>query len=425
MSMGRLWRNRDFVLLEAGQLLSGAGTQLTSIAYPLLVLAATHSPVDAGLVSFARLLPHAAFGLLAGVAADRWNRRRMMIAADGVRALALASLVMIVTADAAAFWPVPIVAFFEGTGSAFFAAAQAGALRAVVPARQLPAAVAAQSARDATIRLIGPPLGGVLFGLGRVIPFVADVVSYSLSFASLLAIRTPFQEERAANRSPLRAQLAEGLRFLWSRPFLRTCALLYGLSNLIGGGVLFAIVVIGRQQGMTGGEIGTLTALFGACLLVGSMLSPLLRHTFSTRAVLRLELWAWIGCAAFVAWPSVYVLAFGFVVAAIAIPSTDSIVKSYRLAMTPDRLLGRVESVRSTISLLITPLGPLAAGILLDSLSARAAIAVFAGFALVLAISGTLSRPMRSAPSLDDLDRLGAPEAAARTADATRPTPPT
>ena len=71
--------------------------------------------------------------------------------------------------------------------------------------------------------------------------------------------------------------------------------------------------------------------------------------------------------------------------------------------MTPDRLLGRVESVRSTIALLISPLGPLTAGFLLDAVSERATIAVFSAFGLVLALWGTLSPGIRAAPSLDEL----------------------
>jgi hypothetical protein len=74
--------------------------------------------------------------------------------------------------------------------------------------------------------------------------------------------------------------------------------------------------------------------------------------------------------------------------------------------MTPDRLLGRSESVRSTISLLIAPLGPLTAGVLLGTVSARATIAVFAAFGLVLAVWGTLSPSIRSAPRLAELDDL-------------------
>ena len=74
--------------------------------------------------------------------------------------------------------------------------------------------------------------------------------------------------------------------------------------------------------------------------------------------------------------------------------------------MTPDRLIGRVESVWSTISLLVAPLGPLVAGLLLDNVPARAAIAVFAAFGLVLAVWGSLSPSIRTAPRLDDLDAV-------------------
>jgi hypothetical protein len=96
-------------------------------------------------------------------------------------------------------------------------------------------------------------------------------------------------------------------------------------------------------------------------------------------------------------------------VQAITLPVTDTVVEGYRLAVTPDRLLGRVESARSTISLLAAPLGPLVAGALLDSRSARATVAFFAVFSLALALWGTLSPVIRAAPSLDELD---APSAA-------------
>ena len=180
---------------------------------------------------------------------------------------------------------------------------------------------------------------------------------------------------------------------------------LYGLTNFIGTGLLLAIVVVGDRQGLSGGEIGLLFAAFGGCLLVGSLLSPLARRALPTRAILLLELWTWLGCGLFVIWPDVYVLAAAMLVSAVAIPITDSVVIGHRLAITPDRLVGRVESVRAGIAQLITPLGPLVAGALLSSVSERAAIAVFAAFGLVLALWGTLSRAIRDAPSIHDLGR--------------------
>ena len=391
------------MLLQTATLLSSGGSQMTAIAYPLLVLALTGSPAKAGFVAFAQLLAAALFALPAGLAADRWSRRRLMIAAHAVRALAIGSLAALILLDEIVFWVIPLVAFVQGGGGAVFAAAHAGALRAVVPKRQLPSAVAVVTGREAAISLAAPPLGGALFTLYRALPFVVHAVSYAFSAFALLAMRTPFQEERERDRSPLRSRLAEGFRFLWGHPFLRTCAFLYGIANFIGPGVLLAILVIGERQGLSGGEVGLLLSAFGACLLLGAFLSPLVRRLLPVRGVLLLELWTWVGCGLFLVWPNVYVLTASILPTALAIPSTDSVVNGYQLAMTPDRLLGRVESVRSTIALAIAPLGPLVAGLLLEAVSARATIAVFAAFGLALAIWGTLSPAIRAAPSLDEL----------------------
>jgi hypothetical protein len=273
---------------------------------------------------------------------------------------------------------------------------------------QLPAAAGAQEARRAVVRLAGPPLGGVLFGLGRAVPFLVDAASYACSTVSLLAMRTPFQEPRSRESSSLRAQIAEGVRFLWSHPFLRVTTLLYGLGNFLMPGVLLVVVVVGKRQGLSGGEIGVLLSLLGAATLVGSLLSPLVRRTLSIRAILLLELWTWLGGWLFVGWANVFVLAALVVPFGLAAPVTDSVVVGYRVAMTPDRLLGRVESVRSNIALLVAPLGPLVAGLLLDSVSARATMAVFAAVGLVLSLWGTLSPAIRDAPSLDELAALPA-----------------
>src|SRR5215218_9755423 len=169
-----------------------------------------------------------------------------MIAADAVRVLAIGGLAAAILLDGIVFWAIPLVAFVEGCGAAVFGAAQAGALRAVVPPRQLPAAAAAQSGRQAAVGLAGPPLGGALFGLARALPFLVDAISYAFSTVSLLAMRAPFQETREPDRSSLRSRVTEGFQFLWGHRFLRTCAFLFGLANFIGVGVVFAVVEIGR-----------------------------------------------------------------------------------------------------------------------------------------------------------------------------------
>ena len=404
-----LRRNRDFLLLQAAQLLSSGGSQISAIAYPLLVLALTGSAAKAGIVAFARSLPTAIVALPAGLAADRWSRRRLMIGAHALRTAAVGSLALLLVLDEVAFWMIPVVAFVEGIGASVFATAQYGALRAVVPRRQLPAAVAVVTGREAAVSLAAPPLGGALFGLARAFPFFAHAASYVFSTLALVAIRTPFQEEREHDSAPLRERVAEGFRFLWDQPFLRTTAFLFGLANFIGPGVLLALLVIGRREGLTGTQVGVLLGAFGGCILAGAFLSPVVRRLLPVRGVLLLELWTWTGCALFLVWPSVYVLAASILPTAVAIPSTDSVVHSLRLALTPDRLVGRVSSVWQTIGLVIAPLGPLAAGFLLDHASERATIAVFAAFGLVLALWGTLSPSIRTTPRLEDLTEVSVP----------------
>jgi len=186
-----LRKNRDFVLLQVGQGFSTACSSATAIAYPLLVLSLTHSPARAGVVGFANIAPYALFGLFAGVAADRMNRKRVMLAADGVRVLAIGSLVAVLAVHHLTFAQIAVVAFVEGTGYVFFNIAEVGALRSVVSPRQLPDAAAAEQARMATVTLVGPSAGGALFGVGRSLPFVADVASYAATTSSSRRLSWP------------------------------------------------------------------------------------------------------------------------------------------------------------------------------------------------------------------------------------------
>jgi hypothetical protein len=393
MAQTSLGRNRDFVLLEAGRMLSTAGSSFSSVAYPLLVLSLTHSPAKAGLVSFVRLLPIPVLGLIAGVAADRWDRRRIMLAADALRALAIGALALVVVTDPL-LWAIAVLAFVEGAGDAFFSASQMGAVRAVVPEAQLPAAVGIQQARSATVGIAGPPAGGALFGIARALPFVADAASYVFSFVSLLAMRTRFQETRERPAAGLRAQLAEGFHFLWRQPFVRTTSFLYAIGNFTIPGILFVLVVAARQRGLSGSAVGALLAAFSGCVLAGSLASGLVRHCFGARTIILAEQYTGLATIAFLVWPSVFVLAVAILPQAFVLPITDTVVVSRRIAITPDRLLGRVEAVRLTIARTAAPLGPLAAGVLASAASNRAAIALFVTLGVVLAAWATASRSL-------------------------------
>lgn len=390
----QLHRNRDFVLFQLGQLLSAIGSSFTTVAYPLLVLSLTGSPLKAGAVSFARFLPAPLVGPFAGVAADRFDRKRQMITADVARVVAIGALAALV-AFHPIFWPIPLLAFVEGAGESFFTACQGGALRAIVPAGQLGDAVSVQTARMGVVGLAGPPLGGALFGLARAVPFAADAASYAFSTVSLLLVRAPFQEPRERTPMRVRAQLAEGFRFLWQQPFMRVTSLFFAIGNFAIPAFLFVVVVVGRRHGLTGSQIGLLLALFSAGLLVGATISPFARRRLSARDVLRLEQYCGVPVVVFVAVPNVYVLVAALVPLALAIPITDSVVIARRIEITPDALLGRVEAARGTVARAAAPLGPLLAGALLTVVSARDTVAVFAAFSVVLAVWATISPALR------------------------------
>ncbi len=397
-----LRRNRDFVLLQTGQALSTIGSEASAVAYTLLVLALTHSPAKAGLVGFARIVPYALFALPAGMAVDRWNRKLLMIVSDLVRVAGLASLGVLVATGHVAFALIPVVAFIEGTMFVLFNIAEVGAVRSVVPPSQLPDAFATEQARFSTVYLAGPPLGGLLFGLGRAVPFLVDAVSYAFSFGTLLAMRTPFQEEREPSAVTLRAEVREGLSWLWQHRFLRTCALLFAASNFSFGALELTLIVVARREGLSSAAIGGLLAVTGGLALLGSFAAPRLYRRLSMRAVIVAASWLGVTIAACVIWPNPYALVAAAAPVVFFTPTTNAMIIAYRTAVVPDRLQGRVTSVARSLALLGLPLGPLVAGVLLESFSARTTVGLLAAWLLVVAVLTTTSRAIRAAPSFEE-----------------------
>lgn len=171
---GPLWRNRDYLLLWCGQTVNVIGTQVSQIAYPLLVLALTQSPAQAGYVAAARTLPWLVFALPAGVLVDRSNRKRTMILCSMGSALALASIVVAYALNVLTIWQIVGVSFVEGTFGLVFGLAASSALPHIVTKEQLPTAVAQQNAQYSFSALIGPPLGGALYSMSHLLPFLID-----------------------------------------------------------------------------------------------------------------------------------------------------------------------------------------------------------------------------------------------------------
>ena len=392
-----LRRNRDFVLYQIGQFLSLFGSGISGIAYPLLTLAVTGSAAKTGYVGAVEFAPLVLLSVPAGIAADRFDRRRLTIASDAVAALALSVLAAAVLTGNARYWLILVVAFVDMSASVFFRSGMGGAIKAVVPLPQLADASSISMARGSIVRLGSPPVGGALFGLSRGLPFVADAVSYAFSTASLLLMRTRFQEEREPGiRTPFR----EGLVYFWSIPFLRATVGMIAASNLIAVGAPITVIILAHRHGLSSAAIGGFVAIQGGTLLLGSILSPLLRRLFPMRAILLSEFWMAVVFGAFLVEPNVYVLAVAASLHAFWFPSTDSAIQAYSYALIPDRLLGRAMAASNTLRAASAPVGPLVAGLLLSHTSPRLAILVLTAPVVIAAALGTASPALRDLPSL-------------------------
>ena len=394
-----LRRNRDFMLLWSGQVVSAIGSEITYVAYPLLVLALTHSPAKAGLTGFCVTIPWLAFTLPAGALVDRWNRKHVMIVADLGRVLALTSIGVAIWLGRLTFAQILVAATVEGTFFVFFFVSERAALRNVVPEQQLKTAVAQQEARFFGSQMLGAPIGGTLFGLGRALPFVVDAVSYLASTIGLLLIRKEFQEERTEARRPLHLEIGDGIAWLWRHRFLRTCSLLLSASTPVTYATILALIVIAKEHGASSGEVGVMLGITSGAGLAGSFLAPALTSRLSIRAIvvgspwLRALVLPWLAL-----FTNAYVLGAILGVEWLFAPCWDAAVVSYRLSVVPDALQARVQGVAGLLAMAGAPIGSLVGGFLLEGVGGRATILALAGWTLALAVVSSTSRSLRDGP---------------------------
>ena len=405
MTAPSLRRNRDFQILWAGQVVSALGSRVSGVAFPLLVLAVTGSPAKAGVTLFAGSLPLVLFTLPAGAYVDRVDRKRLMLACDGARIAALASIPIALWADRLTFAQVLVVAFVDGAGYVFFEVAERAALRQVVPPAQLPAAIAQNQAREYTALLLGQPLGGVLFGISRVVPFVADAVSYLASAVSLLFIRTPLQEEREPAERHLLREVAEGVAFLWRQPLLRTASLLSAANDLALNSLYLVVIVVATERGASPGLVGAMFAFIGVGGVLGAVAAPWAARRFRPRGVVVGALWIMTGLIPLLALlPGALTLGVVFGAMFVAFPAWNAVIGAYRVALVPDRLQGRVQSVATLISFAAVPAGALTVGVLLEEAGSTPTILGLFALMLVVSVAAAFSRSLRDAPRLTELD---------------------
>src|SRR5258708_3032033 len=271
-----LWRNRDYLLLWLGQAVSSLGTRLTQFAFPLLIMRLTHSIAAAGLAYGLEQLPYALFSLPAGALVDRWPRKRVMIVCTLCLMLCLATipLALLLANGQLQLLLLYGIAFSLGATSLFYEMAELAALAWVVPKTQLTTAVAQNEFVYSSCSLLGPALGSLLFSVARLLPFIADALSYVILLGSLLNIRSPMQNERSAERRHLLVEVREGLNWLWSQMVMRSVVLISSyLSFMMTASVLIVLAIV-QQQHLTPMLYGFIVAAGGIGNLLGTALCP-------------------------------------------------------------------------------------------------------------------------------------------------------
>lgn len=391
-----LWRNRDYMLLWAGQAVSSFGSQITQLTFPLLVLAITGSPAQAGFVGALRALPFALLSLPAGALVDRWDRKRLMIWCDAGRAVALGSVPLALALGLLGLPQLALVSLIEGTLFLFFNLAESSALPQVVEREQLPGALTQNQVTDSLSQLLGPSLGGALYALGAAVPFVADAVSYAASLLTLFFIRRPLQEERTAAPGRLRDEMAEGVTWLWGQTMLRFLALLTGGLMVCSVGYPLIMIILGQQIGASELEIGIIFAGGGAGSIVGGLMTPWLQRRFRFGPLMIWSAWLWaLTWLCVLVAPNVPTLALANAAAFIIVPIYMITQYRYRLAATPDRLQGRMNAVFRLIVWGSQPLGIALAGLLLERIGPQQTIVWLFVPQLILALAATANGALR------------------------------
>jgi MFS family permease len=261
-----LRRNRNFNLLWGGAVSALLGLSTADIAYPLVILALTGSPLKAGLFATVQLIASVLATLPVGQLMDRKDRRRMLLLSESVRAAAAGSVALAYFLGALTFWHLLLTAAALGAIQPF-AGARTLLLRQVVAPEQIPAALTAEQVRQQGCELAGPPLGGAMFGISRALPFVFATVAGLVSLLTVVLLKLPKSVVSAADQAsgektsePSHGGALLGLKTIVRDPVMRATTLALCLVNTAGYPVFLSLVVRMHQNHAASGTTGLVVA---------------------------------------------------------------------------------------------------------------------------------------------------------------------
>jgi MFS family permease len=381
----KLWRNPAFGVFWLARTISFAGTGITTVVLPVLVFKLTGAPAAVAALNVLEVGPYIAFGLLAGAMADRLNRKVMMVTGDGAAALLLAAVPAAAALHLLTLAQLLIVALGAGTAFVWFDAANFGSVPALVDRDQLPAAVSFIWISGSVALLGAPALGAGLVSIMPA-PYVLgfDAVSYLMSALLLLSIRRPFRrpQDQPDRTTRIRTDIAEGLRYLWHQPVIKTMTLAVFCACVSWGGT-FGLLVVYASRALhmthvdvrlgllyTAGELGGLAASIVVPKVVKRLAVGRLMAAFLTANVLALVL---LATAPAYAWA--VAIFCGYELVFTLVTATGITV---RQMLTPDRLQSRVNTTGRMIAYGGQPVGAILGGTMAQFLPIRLAFGILA-----------------------------------------------
>ncbi len=405
-----LWRQRDFALLWSGSLISELGSSVTDIALPLTaVVVLRASTFDVGLLTSIGSLPFLLVALPVGVLVDRVRKRGLMLTADFCRGLILACVPLAAVLGILTLWQLYAVALTAGLLTVVFDVSYQSFVPALLERDQLVAGNTKLGLPSSLANVIGPSVGGSLVAaLTAPTAIVVDAASFMLSGAVLALIRVREQMPRMASGQPARrtgAEIREGLSYLFGHPVLRRIVACTAMSNLFTAmrsalTMVFLVRVL-HADAATVGLVVSLASLGG---LTGAFVSGWLGRRVGPARLLWLgkAMFGWIALAIPLAQPGagVFLVSVGSFAASMSAVVYNINQLSYRQAVCPQDLLGRLNSAVRWVISGVLPIGAFLGGALgsLVGIRPTLVVAVLGSWCAVLWIVCSPLRREREIP---------------------------
>jgi MFS family permease len=416
---GGLWLHRDFRSLWGAETISQFGSQVTFLALPLVaILVLDESTFRIALLTTVEFLPFLLFALPAGVWVDRLRRRPILILSDVVRALALLTIPIAHWLDALTIWQLYAVAFVHGVGTVFFDVSYQSYLPALVGREQIVEGNSKLEVSRAGANIGGPGLaGGLVAVLTAPIAILVDAVSFLVSALLLGVIKQSEEAPPREERRSMKAELAEGLRYVFTHRYQRGIVGAVALSNFFGN-VFFSILLVYavRELGLSAGTIGVVLAVGNLGTLAAALTARRISDRFGVgrTIVLAASLFA-PGTLLIALAPkglAIPLITLGMLIIGFGVILFNVTAISLIQAITPDRLLGRANASRRFVVWGVIPFGGLIGGALGSAIGLRETMVIGALGGLV-SILPILFSPVRSVGRMSELEDQSSPIASA------------